>query len=193
MGLGRKSEWHELRMEDADPGFALMERVRLGQSVAFEQLCNDYHGLVFRAAARVVGREAAEDITQVVFLKLFQCPGAFRGGSFKSWIARVSRNRALDEVRRRECAKAAVLLLEPGHEIEVSADVISRIDGERLHRSLSSLPERERNLIELNFFGDLAHGRIAEVTGIPLGTIKTRIRTGLIRMRSDLGDAQLAV
>ncbi|MBV9278346.1 MAG: sigma-70 family RNA polymerase sigma factor, partial [Candidatus Eremiobacteraeota bacterium] len=86
-------------MEDAG---RLMERVRERDAAAFELLYDAYHRLVYGIALRILGDvPAAEDVTQAVFLKLWSSPRLFASGNFGAWIARVTRNRALDVVRSR--------------------------------------------------------------------------------------------
>ena len=173
-----------------DPGTRLMERVRVRDVAAFESLYDAYHRLVFGIGLRMLGEPTlAEDLTQAVFMKLWSAPEAFRGGSFVAWLSRVARNRALDTLRSRAARPETEL---PASEIPVDGslddDLFSRLDAQRVRDALAGLPLEQRSLIEMGFFGGITHQEIAARTGTPLGTVKTRIRGGLRRMRDTLGD-----
>ena len=174
-------------MED---GARLMERVRAGDGAAFERLYDSYHRLVFGIALRMLGDATmAEDLTQNVFLKVWSSPDAFRDGNFGAWIARVARNRSLDVLRSRSLRDESEIpadLAEPGALDDV---VFTRLDSQRVRSALAALPDEQRSPIEMGFFGGITHDEIAKRTGIPLGTIKTRIRTGLRKLRGELDGA----
>jgi RNA polymerase sigma-70 factor (ECF subfamily) len=167
-----------------------MERVRARDVDAFEALYDGYHRLVFGIALRVAGDAAlAEDITQSIFLKLWSAPEAFRDGNFSAWLSRVTRNRALDALRGRAVRPTVELPVDLPAEWSTDAAVFARIDAQRVRGALAALGEEQRTPIELGFFGGITHEEIARRTGIPLGTIKTRIRSGLRRMRDALREA----
>jgi RNA polymerase sigma-70 factor (ECF subfamily) len=167
-----------------------MERVRARDVDAFEQLYDGYHRLVFGIALRVAGDALlAEDITQAIFLKLWSAPEAFRDGNLSAWLSRVTRNRALDALRSRAGRPTVELPADLPAEISTDAAVFARIDAQRVRSALAALGEEQRTPIELGFFGGITHEEIARRTGIPLGTIKTRIRSGLRRMRDSLSEA----
>lgn len=164
-----------------------MERVRSGDANAFELLYDRYHRLVHGVALRVLADPGgAEDVTQSVFLKIWSNPQLFRDGSFGAWISRVARNRALDLARSRATHVQDELgdLREGNNALEDFA--LARMDGERARQALEHLPPEQREPIELGFFGGATQEQIARQTGLPLGTVKTRIRTGLRRLRSML-------
>lgn len=174
-------------MED---GARLMERVRARDVEAFEALYDGYHRLVFGIALRIASDTAlAEDVTQSIFLKLWNTPEAFREGNFPGWLSRVTRNRALDVVRSRANQPNAEIPADVPAEASTDATVFARIDAQRVRGALSELNEEQRTPIELGFFAGITHEEIARRTGIPLGTIKTRIRTGLRRLRETLNEA----
>jgi RNA polymerase sigma-70 factor (ECF subfamily) len=168
-------------IEDAG---VLMDRVRARDAKAFEALYDAHHRLVYSLALRMLGDgAAAEDVTQSVFLKVWNAPELFRGGSFAAWIARVTRNRALDVLRSRATRNESELP-EALPESEPMEDLaFARIDAERVRAALSALPAEQREPIELGFFAGITHEEIARRTGTPLGTIKTRIRSGLRKLR----------
>ena len=167
-----------------------MERVRAKDVDAFEQLYDGYHRLVFGIALRMTSDATmAEDITQSIFLKLWSAPEAFRDGNFSAWLSRVARNRALDTVRSRANRPTEDFPVDLAAEGSTDDTVFARIDAQRVRGALSTLNDEQRTPIEMGFFGGITHEEIARRTGIPLGTIKTRIRSGLRRMRESLTEA----
>jgi RNA polymerase sigma-70 factor (ECF subfamily) len=171
-----------------DPGTRLMERVRARDVTAFEALYDGYHRLVFGIGLRMLGDPMqAEDLTQAVFLKLWTAADAFHGGSFVAWLSRVSRNQALDMIRARAARPEAELsCAEMPLEGDLDDEIVARLDAARVREALAALPQEQRTLIELGFFGGITHQELARRTGTPLGTVKTRIRTGLRTLRRAL-------
>jgi RNA polymerase sigma-70 factor (ECF subfamily) len=164
-----------------------MARVRDRDPAAFESLYDGFHRLVYAIAQRMLGDPmAAEDLTQAVFLKLWANPGAFQGGNFSAWIARVARNRALDVIRARGARPEGEFPEDLGSDDDLDDAVFAKIDGERVRAALAELPEEQRQPIELGFFAGVTHEEIARSTGTPLGTVKTRIRSGLRKLREAL-------
>jgi RNA polymerase sigma factor (sigma-70 family) len=167
-----------------------MERVRARDVDAFEQLYDGYHRLVFGIALRMTNDATmAEDVTQSVFLKLWSAPEAFRGGNFPAWLSRVARNRVLDVLRSQAAKPADEIPADLAADRSLDDDVFARIDAQRVRSALRGLSEEQRVPIELGFFGGITHEEIARRTGVPLGTIKTRIRAGLRRLRDTLNEA----
>lgn len=166
---------------------ALIRRIAEHDAAAFEAVYDAHHRLVYGIALRMLGDgTAAEDIVQHVFLKLWSAPHDFRGGNFAAWLARVTRNRCVDVLRRR----AAMLAQTLASEIVVASapedEVFARISTQIVRRAVASLPDDQRRPIELGFFGGITHEEIARRTATPLGTVKTRIRAGLRRLRATL-------
>ncbi len=173
-----------------EDGARLMERLRARDPVAFEQLYDAYHRLVFGIALRMLtDATMAEDLTQSVFLKIWSAPDSFREGNFSGWLARVTRNRALDILRSRAARTETEIPADIPTEGTIDEIVFAKIDSQRVRLALAALPEEQRAPIEMGFFGGVTHEEIARRTGIPLGTVKTRIRSGLRRLRSDLQSA----
>jgi RNA polymerase sigma-70 factor (ECF subfamily) len=168
-----------------------MERLRTRDPIAFERLYDTYHRLVFGIALRMLRDTAmAEDVTQSVFLKIWTSPESFRDGNFGGWLARVTRNRALDVLRNRAPAAQAEIPADiPTEGAPIDDVVFAKIDSQRVRTALAALPDEQRSPIEMGFFGGITHEEIARRTGIPLGTVKTRIRSGLRRLRGELQSA----
>ena len=136
---------------------------------------------------------AAEDLTQAVFLKVWSSPDSFGTGNFGAWIARVTRNRALDVLRSRATrSDSAELPMDLPVEIVLDDAVFAKLDAEQVRRALLTLPAEQRSPIELGFFGGITHEEIARQTATPLGTVKTRIRAGLRKLRTALEASVLA-
>jgi RNA polymerase sigma-70 factor (ECF subfamily) len=168
-------------MQDAS---RLMERVRARDADAFESLYDRYHALVYGLALRVLADpSAAEDVTQNVFLKIWTAPDAFRSGNLEGWLARVARNRAIDVLRSKKLRSESELSESIPAESTLEQTAMERLDGERARAAMGRLPDEQRSLLELGFFGGMTHDAIARQTGLPLGTVKTRIRSGLRRLR----------
>jgi len=170
---------------------SLLERISSGDAAAFSALYDRYGALVYGIAKRILRNvEQAEDVTQSVFLKIWTKPPLFNGGSFGAWVARVARNASLDVLR-----SSAVRLREPEIPASLAATgdledvVFSRIDREVVVRAVRELPEAERTVIEEAYFGGMTYRQVAEHLDAPLGTVKTRIRSGLQRLRSALKEA----
>ncbi|HMD01796.1 MAG TPA: sigma-70 family RNA polymerase sigma factor, partial [Candidatus Baltobacteraceae bacterium] len=172
---------------NVDDASRLMARVQDRDVGSFEVIYDAHYRLVYGIAMRILGDSmAAEDVTQAVFLKVWSAPEAFRGGNFGAWIARVARNGALDVLRSRALRSEGEIPTDIPVEGMLEDVVFSNIEGTRVRAALADLPPDQREPIELGFFGGITHEEIARRMATPLGTIKTRIRTGLRRLRSSL-------
>lgn len=178
---------------------ALMSAIADGRVEALEQLYDRYAALVFSVSVRILrDAQLAEDVTQEVFLRLWRQPASFdpARGRFISWLMSVTRNRSLDEQRRLsrrfkvedrdEDATGDV----PGSDRLDDPEVALELAEQRaaVRAAMTRLPPAQRQVIELAYFGGLTQMEIAERTGDPLGTVKTRIRLGMRKLRESLGD-----
>lgn len=170
---------------------SLIARIRDGDHTALAELY-DRHGKTVYSIALSILRDPgrAEDVTQDVFITLWTQPERYNPeiGRFAPWFYRVARNRAIDIIRqrRREVMpeEPAVFDLMLGASDDSPLDAaVARSQAERVRAALGELPEDERTLIELAYFGGLTQSQMAKRLDIPLGTIKTRVRTGLRRLR----------
>jgi RNA polymerase sigma-70 factor (ECF subfamily) len=168
---------------------ALVQRAQEGDFAAFEAIYDLHNAMVYAIALRIANdRMIAEDVTQDVFVKFWQEPSAFRGGYFAGWLARVTRNRTIDVLRSRRMRPEFEIPTTLHFESGVEDDLFAQLDAEQLRKALGELPEEQRSLIELAFFSNVTHEGLAAATGLPLGTIKWRIRAGLRKMRESLSD-----
>lgn len=151
-------------------------------------LYDRYSPVVYAVALRVLADTgAAEDVLQEVFLQLWRKPGGFDAGrgSLGAWLAVIARNRAIDAIRRRRPESGIEdVVVSTEHDLAGEADR-SRALG-KVRGALTAMPETQRSALEMAFFEGLTHSEIAAKTGEPLGTIKTRIRSGLLLLRQAL-------
>lgn len=147
-----------------------------------------YAPLVYSVALRVL-RDAseAEDVMQEIFIQLWRSPAAFVSarGSLGAWLVVVTRNRAIDVLRRRRYADPIEIFDLPST-TDLGSITERNILMDKVRVALQDLPSEQRTSLEMAFFDGLSHSEIAEKTGDPLGTIKTRIRLGLISVRKAL-------
>ena len=189
----------DVKQRRADEDAALVVALAADEVTALEQLYDRYSALVFSIALRVLHDNAlAEDVTQEVFLRLWRQPASFdpQRGRFISWISSVARNRALDELRKltrrrgaEDQTEEAVLdLPDDARGEDPQEEAILAEERERVRAALAELPPAQRQVIELAYFSGLTQVEIAERTGDPLGTIKTRVRLGMRKLREALTD-----
>jgi RNA polymerase sigma-70 factor (ECF subfamily) len=168
----------------------LISRVGSGDRNAFEVLYRRYARPVFGLALRRLGdRGRAEDAVQETFASVWRAAGSYRPerGPGAPWLYAVARNAIVDNGRTRR--EPPVDGVEEKAEDETPADQAEAgWVAWRVHRSLAELPENERVVIELAYWRGRSQSEIAELLGIPLGTVKTRTRTGLARLADMLGD-----
>lgn len=164
---------------------ALIARIRMGDETAMSDLYDRYSGIVYGVALRVLGNTtAAEDVLQEVFLQLWRRPRAFDSerGRLAAWLAVIARNRAIDHLRKRPPEDdIEEISISSGVNLETTALRQQIVD--KVRAVLAQLPAEQKRLLEMAFFEGMTHSEIAGKTGEPLGTIKTRIRTGLLALR----------
>ena len=174
---------------------ALLDGMSAGDTRALERLYGLFSGLVHGLALRILLDPAeAEEVTQDVFLYLWQQPRRFdpTRGNLTSYLAALTRSRSIDRLRARDSQgrRQQGLALEAGATAarDESADPLENmLLGERRRRvqaGLAALPEEQQQALEIAYFEGLSHVEIAARLGIPLGTVKTRIRQGMIRLRA---------
>src|SRR5580658_2220679 len=171
---------------DAADDMRLVARIRAGDQQAMSELYDRYSKVVYAVALRVLqDAGAAEDILQDVFLQLWRNPDAFDAsrGSLAAWLAVISRHRSIDRLRqRRPETDIEDCVIAGGPDLRDETErtlVIEKVRG-----VLEQMNPDQRKVLELAFFQGLTHTEIAEKTGQPLGTIKTRIRSGLQHLRA---------
>jgi RNA polymerase sigma-70 factor (ECF subfamily) len=175
----------------------LMGLVQDGEVQAFEVIFDRHASAAFSLAYRMCRRRsAAEDIVQDAFLSLWRSGSGYdpRRGSVRSWVLSVVHNRAIDAMRRigskagRDVPDEGIADRLPAAE-RTETEVERRDDARQLRTALDELPGDQRQVIELAYFGGFTHSQIAEMLELPPGTVKGRMRLGLTKMRSVLGEA----
>ena len=173
-----------------------------GDSRALEVLYDRYSRVVYSFAVRIVSDpQLAEEVLQEVFFRVWQQGSAFRSsrGSLITWLLSITHNLAIDEVRKRnrrpQKAESETPELVLGSVADASTDIEEEVwlSGVRsvINTALERLPGEQRDVIELAYFRGMTQREIAEVLSQPLGTIKTRMRLGLQKLREQLGDSEL--
>jgi RNA polymerase sigma-70 factor (ECF subfamily) len=180
-----------------DPQLALIQRVGRGDQAAFADLYDLVAPLVHGVVLKVVRDPShAEEVVQEVFVELWRVAPRFdpAKGVVSSWVATIAHRRAVDRVRSEQAARNRVeresFRIERPHD-EVADSVVavdqSQFERRRVRRALERLTSMQREAVELAYFGGYTYREVAVLLDVPEGTVKTRIRDGMIRLRDELG------
>jgi RNA polymerase sigma-70 factor (ECF subfamily) len=175
----------------------LMPLVGRKDPEAFEVLYDRHGGAAYSLAYRIVGdRAAAEEVTQEAFISVWRSGTRFDAvrGSVRSWLLSIVRNRAIDFLRSR-AGKAPKLDFDDESALE-QRPAAERTEEEALRRetavevrgAIGKLPSEQSKVIELAYFGGFSHSEIAAILGLPMGTVKGRMRLGLEKIRGELAE-----
>ena len=176
----------------------LLEGVAHRDESSLAALYDRYHLLAFSLALRVVNdRGRAEDVVQDAFLSVWRKAGSYAEGrgSVKTWLTSIVRNRAIDLVRARRESDGddeSVLLALRDPRPGVVEQVTAALDRHAIRDAIAELPLEQRQAIAMAYFEGRSHSEISEVTGLPLGTVKSRIRLGMHRLKGLLLEAGMA-
>ena len=171
----------------------LAERIRLGQAEALGELYDRYASTALATALRVVGsREEAEDVVHEAFVAVWRKIDRFDAerGALRAWLMTVVRNRAIDRVRARrpkmdlEDADERSLLRTGSNPTWEAA--LARASASEIQVALASLPDEQRQAVELAYFEGYTYREVAELTGVPAGTANGRLRLALAKLREAL-------
>ena len=182
------------RLGDED----LMPLVERKDPAAFEVLYDRHGGAAYSLAYRIVGdRVAAEDVTQEAFISAWRSGARYdrARGSVRTWLLGVVRNRAIDALRR-ESTRAPALSLdadvapvrEPAAQEFTDVEALRREAAREVRGVLAQLPDDQLKVVHLAYFGGLSQSEIAEALGMPLGTVKGRMRLAMEKMRAKLAE-----
>lgn len=187
----------------ADPVIdGLVERARGGDLQAFNQLILRYQDAIFGLTLRMLGSsQPAEDATQEAFIRAWQRIDTFRGGSFKSWLFTIAANQARDELRRRGRRQSSSLdearddpdradIDPPSDEPSPEAEVERNEMRAALEQALMTLPDDWRELVVLCDIHGMDYQEVAQATGLPLGTVKSRLSRARGRLREVIRDSR---
>jgi RNA polymerase sigma-70 factor, ECF subfamily len=175
----------------------LAQAIVAGDRDAFRLLVERESGALVRACVRVLGDpDAAEDVAQECCVTAYRVIGSWRGeGSLHGWLLRIAINRALRAVKQQR--RLLPLEDQSGEPLPIAggsepiADVLMAERDRLVQQAVASLPEPYRETIVLRYFGELSIAEIASQTGRPIGTVKTHLGRGLLRLRPALAEARL--
>src|SRR5215475_6364579 len=173
----------------------LLNAVARGDEGAYEAVYERASGWVLGVARKVLRDPAqAEEVMQEVMLEVWRLASRFdpARGSGTSWVMTLAHRRAVDRVRSERShaireLRAATAVIDYDDVIEA---VEASLDAQRVQRCLASLTPLQRECVNLAYYGGYTYREVAELLGVPAGTVKTRMRDGLIRLRDCLGDAK---
>lgn len=172
-------------LEPSATDTSLLSSIRSGNQGAMSVLYDRYSSIVYSVALRVLSDTGmAEDILQEVFMQLWRNPASFDAarGKLAPWLAVITRNRAIDLLRKRRPENDVddiTISVEP----DLAAETARSRAMEKVRAVLGEMPAPQRSAVEMAYFQGMTHTEIAQKTGEPLGTIKTRIRTALLALR----------
>ena len=165
----------------------LVAAIGRGDAESLRALYDRYGGMVYTVARRIAGdAQVAEEVTQDVFLSCWQRSASYQAarGGVHAWLIGIARNRAIDYLRGRQHSarnrEAGPTAVEPEAENDHAAQVVDRV---ALDVALATLSAGQREAIVLAFYGGLTQQQVADLLDVPLGTVKTRIRDGMLLMR----------
>ena len=178
----------------SDPIGELLRRAGRGDQSAFAELYDALSPLVYGVVLKVVRDPSqAEEVAQEVFVELWRLAARFDGtkGSAKTWAATLAHRRAIDRVRSEQASRVrqdrdANQTIRNERDV-VAAEVESSFDQVRVRRALLQLSELQREAVELAYFGGHTYREVAVLLNVAEGTVKSRIRDGMIRLRDELG------
>lgn len=171
---------------------AAMQRDELA---AFDALYDRYRDRAYRVARLITrDRTRAEEVVQDAFSSIWRASASYRPerASAAAWVLTVVRNRAIDAARRdakldaRSVVDSDLAGYPAAH--DVAGEALDRVIASEIRRLLDRLPDVQGEVIRLAFYGELSHSEIARALDLPLGTVKARMRRGLLALRAELGD-----
>jgi RNA polymerase sigma-70 factor, ECF subfamily len=178
----------------------LISFVGRGDAQAFAVLYDRHSRPAYSLAYRIMGeKEAAEDIVQDSFLKVWRAATSYRAAraSVRTWLLSIVHNRGIDQLRstasRRRMQEKVEVSAPRSQPSEAFAQTWRNSQREQVREALKTLPEEQLKTIELAYFSGYTHAEIAELLGLPLGTVKGRMRLGLKKMRDYFGSQDMAV
>jgi RNA polymerase sigma-70 factor, ECF subfamily len=173
----------------------LLNRAGRGDQEAFSELYDALAPLLHGVVLKVVrDRSQSEEVTQEAFIELWRLAPRYDSsrGSVRAWAATLAHRRAIDRVRSEQSARDRTdrdAQKRPIQFNDVAEQVVANIDGTRVRKALERLTEIQRQAVELAYFGGHSYREVALLLDVAEGTIKTRIRDGMIRLRDELGVA----
>ncbi len=172
----------------------LLREVAAGSRTAFAEVYDRVSSRVMGLVLRLLrDRAQSEEVTQEVFLEIWQQAGRFdqNRGSGMAWVLTMAHRRAIDRIRASQKSherdlRIGIRDMERDFD-QVAESVEIRVENERVKQAMSRLTPLQREAVILAYYGGYSHSEMAGILGIPLGTVKTRLRDGMIRLRDELG------
>jgi RNA polymerase sigma-70 factor, ECF subfamily len=171
-----------------------------GNTQAFAALYDRHARVAYSLAYRMMGeRQAAEDLVQEAFLKVWRATGSYRGekATVRTWILSILNNRGIDEIRstasRRRTQDRVETQTSTAQPSEAFGEAWRNSQGEQVREALGGLPPEQVKVLELAYFSGYTHMEIAELLDLPLGTVKSRMRLGLKKLREYFDTRGMAV
>ncbi len=178
----------------------LMSLMEGGDAEAFASLYDRHSRAAYSLSYRMMGeKQAAEDLTQDAFLKVWRSAGGYRSerGSVRTWILSIVHNRGIDQLRsmasRRRTQDRVEQSAPRSQPSEAFAEAWSNRQREQIREALNTLPEEQLKILELAYFSGYTHVEISNLLGLPLGTVKGRMRLGLKKIREYFDQENVAV
>jgi RNA polymerase sigma-70 factor, ECF subfamily len=174
---------------------ALVEALAAADLSALSALYDRYGRVAYTLAYRILGEpEAAEDVVHDAFMAVWRGAGTFKRerGSARSWLLSIVHHRAVDLLRRRTAFRPSPLedAAEAAADSDTAEEAARNVERKSVRDALQDLPEAQRRTIELAYFGGYTQSELAALMGVPLGTVKGRVRIGLQKMRRTLGGTE---
>lgn len=174
----------------------LLARTATGDKLAFSDLYDEVAPRVFGLVRRLlVDHSQSEEVTQEIFLEIWQTASRFdpnKGGA-TTWILTMAHRRAVDRVRASQSSRdrdVKIGIRDYQNDYDnVSTSVEVKVEHERVEKAMGRLTELQRQAIQLSYYGGYSNSEVAEILSVPIGTVKTRIRDGMIRLRDEMGVA----
>lgn len=184
----------DAQTDDGDAVDELLRRIALRDKVAFAELYDRLSARVFGLVLRVVvDRSQSEEVLQEVFLEIWEKADRFAAdrGRGRSWVFMIAHRRAVDRVKSAQASidrdmRTGRRDLDVPFD-EVAEDVEVRVEGKRARAALKALPAAQREVLAMAYFDGYSQSEIAATLSTPLGTVKTRMRDGIARLRKAMG------
>lgn len=172
----------------------LLELVARGDQAAFSELYDQIAPRVLGLVRRLLRDHAqSEEVTQEIFLEIWQSATRFDAvkGAASTWIMTMAHRRAVDRVRASQSSRdrdVKIGIRDFNNSYDNVAETVGvRIEHERVEKAMLRLTELQRQAVSLAYYGGYSHSEVAEMLGVPIGTVKTRLRDGMIRLRDEMG------
>ena len=193
--INKPSEDYASDVESASKE-SLLRRIAEGDQKAFSRLYDDIAPRVLGLIRRLlIDHAQSEEVAQEVFLEIWQTASRFdenKGGA-STWILTMAHRRAIDRIRASQSSrdrdtKVGIRDFAPEYD-HVSESVEVTIEHERVKKAMARLTELQRQAVTLAYYGGYSHSEVAALLKVPIGTVKTRLRDGMIRLRDEMGVA----